>query len=149
MIVGMNFSNRESAMKTEYLKPSPRLELLTSKQKKMQEYWTFEFPKTDDPSAQLSRILTKEEKELGIFLSYYYKKEGALAEKVNLKGEPQFVDAYSGNLVLDFDLVHFNACLAIHEQKREEMSLTFEIDLERGKLKLLGPYWPSREMDEI
>jgi hypothetical protein len=29
------------------------------------------------------------------------------------------------------------------------MKLTFEIDFENEKLKLIGPYWPSREMDEI
>jgi hypothetical protein len=52
-------------------------------------------------------------------------------------------------MILNFDLVHFNACLAIHEQAREEMKITFEIDQEHEKLKLIGAYWPSREMDEI
>ncbi len=115
----------------------------------MQEYWTFNFPKTDDVEDQLIRTLDAERKELGIFLSYYYKKEGALAEKVALKGKPEFKDRYSGKLILNFDLVHFNACLAIHEQAKEEMDITFEIDPQSEKLKLAGAYWPSREMDEI
>ena len=115
----------------------------------MQETWTFDFPKTDTAMAQLIQKLEKEQKELGIFLSYYYKKEGALAEKVALKGEPEFKEDLGGTLVLDFDLVHFNACLAIHEQKREEISVTFEIDPFSEKLKLTGPYWPERGMDEI
>lgn len=115
----------------------------------MQETWLFDFPITDTASEQLIQTLEKEQKELGIFLSYYFKKEGALTEKVRLKGEPEFTDALSGKLVLDFDLVHFNACLAIHEQKRDELNLTFEIDQTNEKLKLVGPYWPERGMDEI
>ena len=115
----------------------------------MQESWTFDFPKTDAATDQLIQTLEREQKELGIFLSYYYKKEGAVAEKVALKTGPEFSDKTNGNFVVDFDLVHFNACLAIHEQKREEMKLTFEIDESNEKLKLSGPYWPEREMDEI
>ncbi|WP_026967145.1 hypothetical protein [Algoriphagus terrigena] len=115
----------------------------------MQETWSFDFPNTDTTPEQLIQTLEKEQKELGIFLSYYFKKEGALAEKVRLKGEPEFADALNGKLVLDFDLVHFNACLAIHEQKRDELKLTFEIDQTNKKLKLVGPYWPERGMDEI
>jgi hypothetical protein len=115
----------------------------------MQETWSFPFPKTDFPKNQLKAILHEQEKELGIFLSYYYKKEGALAENVKLQGEPEFLSSAAGNLFLSFDLVHFNACLAIHEQAKEEMKITFEIDQEEEKLKLIGAYWPSREMDEI
>ena len=115
----------------------------------MQESWSFDFPKTDKSSDQLIETLDKEQKELGIFLSYYYKKEGALAEKVELKDKPRFKDELNGELVLNFDLVHFNACLAIHEQKREEIKIIFEIDPISEKLKLTGPYWPERGMDEI
>jgi hypothetical protein len=115
----------------------------------MQEIWSFDFPKTASIPEQLVRKLEDEERELGIFLSYYYKKEGAVAEKVKLKGKPEFKDELSGKLVLDFDLVHFNACLAIHEQKRGEIEITFEIDPVSEKLKLSGPYWPERGMDEI
>lgn len=115
----------------------------------MQESWSFNFPKTDLPEPQLSRILEAETKEVGIFLSYYYKREGAVAEKVRLKGKPEFADGLSGTLLLDFDLVHFNACLAIHEQKREQMTINFQIDPIQEKLKLIGPYWPERGMDEI
>ncbi|GAA0877217.1 hypothetical protein GCM10009119_01850 [Algoriphagus jejuensis] len=115
----------------------------------MQETWTLDFPKTDALADQLIQTLQNAQKELGIFLSYYYKKEGAVTENVRLKGTPEFGDKFQGNLTLDFDLVHFNACLAIHEQKREEMKLTFEIDQSDEKLKLVGPYWPERGMDEI
>lgn len=115
----------------------------------MQESWTFDFPNTSEPSAQLDLLLKENAKELGIFLSYYYKKEGAVAEKVSLKTKPEFKTQTSGAFTLVFDLVHFNACLAIHEQAREEMTVTFEISPESEKIKLTGAYWPSREMDEI
>jgi hypothetical protein len=115
----------------------------------MQETWTLAFPKTDFPEIQLNEVLYEKEKELGIFLSYYYKKEGAITENVMLKSGPEFESKTTGSMILNFDLVHFNACLAIHEQAREEMKITFEINQEEEKLKLIGAYWPSREMDEI
>lgn len=115
----------------------------------MQETWTFDLPKSQQNEAGLIDLLQTEVKELGIFLSYYFKKEGAVAEKVNLKGKPEFESKFKGNFILEFDLVHFNACLAIHEQAREEMKIRFEIDEADQKVKLIGAYWPSREMDEI
>ena len=115
----------------------------------MMDVWTFDFYPTLNTQEDLERLLAEREKELGIFLSYYYKKEGALAEKVKLKSGPEFNSTKTGFMVLDFDLVHFNACLAIHEQEREEMKIGFEIDRENQKLILTGPYWPERSMDEI
>lgn len=115
----------------------------------MQETWTFDFPKTEAPAKQLEKLLLENEKDLGIFLTYYFKKDGAITEKVKLKGIPEFTSATTGKLTLDFDLVFFNACLAINEQERDEMKMTFEIDELNQKLRLMGAFWPSREMDEI
>jgi len=114
----------------------------------MQETWTLTLPKSKKPTEEeIKQVLTENEKDLGIFLSYYFKKEGALAEKVNLGSEISFKDEASGEFELEFDLVHHNICLAIHDQKRDQMKITFEI--ENDKLNLRGPYWPEREMDEI
>ncbi|PZX54944.1 hypothetical protein [Algoriphagus chordae] len=114
----------------------------------MQETWTLTLPSSEKPtSEELKQVLTENEKDLGIFLSYYYKKDGALAEKVNLGSEINFKDESSGDFELEFDLIHYNACLAIHDQKRDQMKITFEI--ENDKLNLKGAYWPEREMDEI
>lgn len=115
----------------------------------MQETWTFDFPESTEAQTDLIHLIQNQEKDLGIFLSYYYKKEGAVAEKVKLKGVPEFESNTSGSLILAFDLVHFNACLAIHDQAKEEMKISFEIIPDQGKIKLTGAYWPSREMDEI
>ena len=115
----------------------------------MQESWTFDFPKTDSPAKQLENLLLENEKDLGIFLSYYFKKQGAVTEKVKLKGVQEFTSPKTGKFTLDFDLIYFNACLAINEQEREEMIMTFEIDELNQKLKLIGAFWPSRDMDEI
>ena len=115
----------------------------------MQETWTFDFLPKSNPTEDLKRLLTEKEKELGIFVSYYYKKEGAVAEKVKLKSGPEFQSKTIGSMVLEFDLVHFNACLAIHEQAREEMKIRFEIDEVNQKVMFTGPYWPERGMDEI
>jgi hypothetical protein len=114
----------------------------------MQETWTLKLPKSEKAlSDQIEQLLIDKQKELGIFLSYYFKRDGALAEKVDLNSEINFIDQISGNFILEFDLVHFNACLAIHEQKRDQMKITFEIA--EDKLNLKGPYWPERGMDEI
>ena len=114
----------------------------------MQETWNFILTNSDKYNLdELKQVLKENQKELGIFLSYYFKKEGALAEKVDLASEISFKDENSGDFELEFDLIHYNACLAIHDQKRDSMKITFEI--EEDKLHLKGPYWPERGMDEI
>jgi hypothetical protein len=110
----------------------------------MQEKWTFKFDEEN-----IENLLSKEARDLGIFLSYYFKKEGAVAEKVSLKGQVEFQTKVSGNLVLEFDLVHFNACLAIHEQKRDQIKVNFLIDEINREMTLIGPFWPERDGDEI
>jgi hypothetical protein len=115
----------------------------------MQETWTFDFPFTISSKEDLKSLLIEKEKDLGIFLSYYYKKEGAVAEKVILKSDVNFATETTGSFDLEFVLAYFNACLAINEQAREEMKIAFEIDSKTKKIKLIGAFWPSREMDEI
>ncbi len=114
----------------------------------MQETWTLKLPKSEKPtSEEINQVLTENVKDLGIFLSYYFKKDGALAEQVNLGSAINFKGQTTGDFILEFDLVHFNACLAIHNQKRDQMKISFEIV--DDNLNLKGPYWPEREMDEI
>lgn len=118
----------------------------------MQESWEFKLPKKtiEQRSENFIRsILEDNKKELGIFLSYYYKREGAVAENVIMEGSIDFITTLTGKFTVVFDLVHFNACLNIHEQKKEKMDLDFEIKREKSILHLKGPYWPEREMDEI
>ena len=82
----------------------------------MQETWKFSLNPQDQPKNPeiiLREVLDTNERDLGIFLSYYFKKEGAVAEKVKLKGKIEFLNDLKGKLMLDFDLVHFNACLNI------------------------------------
>jgi len=114
----------------------------------MQETWTFDYdyPLEDIP---LENFLNSKSKELGIFLSYYFKKEGAVAERAFLKGKPKFSTSNSGLLILGFDLVYFNACLAIHEKEKSEMELNFQLNEQKKTLELKGAYWPERGMDEI
>lgn len=117
----------------------------------MQETWNFEV----DPSTKsnlkksIDELIQAEAKDLGIFLSYYFKKEGAIAEKVSLGSPITFSSDHTGEFKLEFDLVHFNACLAINEQKRDVIDIKFEYDSDFKNLKLTGPYWPERGMDEI
>ncbi|MFC5623551.1 hypothetical protein [Algoriphagus winogradskyi] len=114
----------------------------------MQESWTLTLPSSEKPtSEELKKVLRENQKDLGIFLSYYFRKEGAHTEKVDLASDINFQDEISGDFELEFDLIHYNACLAIHDQKRESMKITFEI--EGVNMNLKGPYWPEREMDEI
>ena len=117
----------------------------------MQITWELDLKKStkNAPSEQLTDILSSESKELGIFLSYYFKKDGAVAENVSLVDIPNFENENSGKLRLAFDLVYFNACLAIHEQNRESILIDFNIDEKDGNLILKGPDWPDRGLDDI
>lgn len=114
----------------------------------MQETWTFQCG-DNCKQTELEEILAKGEKELGIFLSHYFKKQGAIAEKVRLKGKIDFTGHLSGMFVLDFDLIYFNACLNIHEKERDSMKIDFVIDPSSNELTLKGEYWPEREADEL
>ena len=115
----------------------------------MQESWTFDFP-FDTPSSEAwSWLIQTQQRDLGIFLSYYYKRQGAVVEKVQLTTAPQLDSQNSGTLCLGFELVYFNACQDLHETQAEEMKLSFQFDAAKKTLNLLGAYWPSREPDEI
>jgi len=114
----------------------------------MQETWTFDYSDSLDLK-ELSDFLIARSKDLGIFLSYYYKREGALAENVDIKTNLIFETQTSGNFTLEFDLIHFNACLAIDEKERSEMKIKFELNPDTNQLILTGAYWPERGMDEI
>ncbi|WP_304516992.1 hypothetical protein [Cecembia rubra] len=118
----------------------------------MQESWKLRIDEHTGPTytkASLLQLLESNTKELGIFLSYYFKKQGAVAENVTLSNPPVFTEKLTGKLQVEFDLVFFNACLNIHENEKEQMELTFKIIPEDAQLILTGPYWPEREMDEI
>jgi hypothetical protein len=115
----------------------------------MQESWTFDFP-FDTPSSEAwSWLIQTKQRELGIFLSYYYKRQGAVVEKVKMMTAPQLDSPDSGTLCLGFELVYFNACQDLHETQSEEMKLSFQFDPGKKLLNLVGAYWPSREPDEI
>ena len=115
----------------------------------MQESWTFDFPFDRPSSDRWSWLILNQQRELGIFLSYYYKRQGAVVEKVQLKTAPQLDSQNSGTLCLSFELVYFNACQGLHQTQTEEMKLSFQFDADNKTLNLLGAYWPSREPDEI
>ena len=114
----------------------------------MQESWTFDFP-FDTPSSEAwSWLVQTQQRDLGIFLSYYYKRQGAVVEKVQFK-TTQLDSKNSGTLCLSFELVYFNACQDLYETQAEEMKLSFQFDAAKKTLNLLGAYWPTREPDEI
>ena len=115
----------------------------------MQESWTFDFPFERPTSEAWSWLIQTQQRELGIFLSYSYKRQGAVVEKVRLGTAPQQDSPDSGTLSLGFELVYFNACQDLHETQAEEMNLSYQFDAAKKTLNLLGAYWPSREPDEI
>uniref|UniRef100_UPI0040477894 hypothetical protein n=1 Tax=Algoriphagus sp. TaxID=1872435 RepID=UPI0040477894 len=115
----------------------------------MQESWTFDYPFETPSSEAWSWFIQTQQRDLGIFLSYYYKRQGAVVEKVQLKTSPQLDSQSSGTLCLGFELVYFNACQDLHETQSDEMKLNFQFDADKKILNLDGPYWTVREMDEI
>ena len=81
----------------------------------MQESWTFEFPFDKLTSEAWSWLIQTQQRDLGIFLSYYYKRQGAVVEKVQLMTFPQLDSQDTGTLSLRFEFVYFNACQDLHE----------------------------------
>ena len=115
----------------------------------MQESWSFELPNCTTLQDGINAVLQLKQIELGIFLSYYYKKGGAVVEKVSQTSEIQFTSPISGSLTVAFDLIYFNACRDIHQQERGEMELQVTLDEEKKILRLQGEFWPTRDGDEI
>lgn len=118
----------------------------------MQETWKFNITTSygkESLESLIQEVILENQKDMGIFLSYYYKKEGAVTENVQLNGSINFLEVNQGDFLVDFELIHFNACLNIHEQNKEKMKIEFKIDQDSNELILTGPYWPEREMDEI
>ena len=70
----------------------------------MKESWSFELPKCTTLPEGLEVVMQLKQIELGIFLSYYYKKGGAVVEKVSQASETQFTSHISGTLSVAFDL---------------------------------------------
>jgi hypothetical protein len=118
----------------------------------MQESWEFDFKPSDGQpiTVGLGDLIEKKSKEVGIYLSYYYRGEGGLVEQVALKDDMVFKSPTTGSLKVNFYVIYYNACLNIHsEDNKDEMTLHFEIDTNREKVKFTGPHWPQREPDEI
>jgi hypothetical protein len=115
----------------------------------MQESWSFELPNCTSLPEGLEAVMQLKQIELGIFLSYYFKKGGAVVEKVSQASETQFTSLVSGTLRVAFDLIYFNACRDIHLQERGEMELRVHWDEGKRILRLQGEYWPTRDGDEI
>lgn len=118
----------------------------------MQETWTFQLSKElggEPPERIVEKIISKEKKDFGIFLSYYFRKEGAVVENVAYKSHAVDNTSLKGNVIVSFDLIHYNACLNIHEQGKEDMTLSYQIDTDSKSIEFTGPYWPEREMDDI
>jgi hypothetical protein len=115
----------------------------------MQESWSFELPNCTTLPEGLEAVMQQKQIELGVFLSYYYKKEGAVVENVSQASEIQFTSPISGLLTVAFDLIYFNACRDIHQQERGEMEFQVTWDEEKKILRLQGEFWPTRDGDEI
>lgn len=118
----------------------------------MQETWIFDLQQTDeeprDYAVVLPNLIRQKSKEMGIFLSYYFRNEGGLVEEVQLK-DISFTNSTSGELKVDFKVIHYNACLNINSNDKEEMDLNFIFIPSEGIVKLTGPFWPQREPDGI
>ena len=115
----------------------------------MQESWNFELPNCTTLPEGLEAVMQLKQIELGIFLSYYYKKGGAVVEKISQASETQFTSPVSVTLRVAFDLIYFNACQDMNKQERGEMELQINWDEEKRILRLQGEYWPTRDGDEI
>ncbi len=116
----------------------------------MQEIWSFPITESDldlPSQKRVIQLVERNSKELAIMISYYYKSEGALAEQIRIANDPIFSSENIGSVTLVFNLIHFNACLNIHEQAKEEIKIEFQFNPDQVIFK--GPYIADRGMDEI
>jgi hypothetical protein len=98
---------------------------------------------------EIRKAVQENTQTLGIFLSYYTRIDGAIAENVQLGGSVAFDNDLSGSFILDFDKVFHNACLNIHEQEKDKLKIEFRVLPGDAKINLTGPFWPERMTDDI
>ncbi|MDN3690371.1 hypothetical protein [Cyclobacterium jeungdonense] len=118
----------------------------------MQEKWVFDWKeqdKKDNLKESFDSLFSQKAKELGIFLSYYTRSEGAVAENVHLLEMEELLSPQEGLLWLGFQKVFYNACLNIDETDPDKMQVRYLINPSKGKLVLTGPDVPEREPDEL
>lgn len=117
----------------------------------MQETWNFEIAQQKEliNDQTIQNLIRDNAKELEIFLSYYFKKDGAIVEQVSLCSPVEFIGLNKGKFRLKFHLIHFNACLAIHDQKFDELEIVFEFNSKTNNISLSPPHRIERGMDEI
>lgn len=118
----------------------------------MQEKWVFDWQEQDKKGnlkESFDSLFSENAKELAIFLSYYTRSEGAIAENVRLLEMEEPLSPQEGSLWLGFQKVFYNACLNIHETDPDKMLVRYLIDPSEGKLVLTGPDVPEREPDEL
>ena len=122
---------------------------------KMKESCQFQIPlkngkwNEEEFKDSIIQLLVRYKKELGIMLSYYYKDVGGLVEEVKLDSQITFTSPTSGYFKVSFDVVHFNACLDIHQLNQDCMILHMDLISHTNNIKITGPLWPEREPDEI
>lgn len=120
----------------------------------MQETWKFVNLKAPEAGKStlnqwLKDVLDKHSREMGIFLSYYFREDGAVVEDVRLILPNSGLTERTGSIAVSFQLVHFNACLNIHDSNPEKLLLSYELSVDGTKLLLTGPYWPEREPEDL
>jgi hypothetical protein len=118
----------------------------------MRETWVFDWPENSQEQGLKSAfetLFSEKKTEVGIFLSYYTRSTGAIAENVRLLDVIAAEPFLKGSLWLGFHKVYYNACLNIHESDPEKIRLDFTADRLTGKLILTGPDIPEREPDEL
>lgn len=99
--------------------------------------------------ASVIQLLDSHKKELAICLSYYYKSEGGLVEDLRLDGNLTVTSPTTGYFQVSFNVVHFNACLDIHQLNKDFLVLHMNLMADTNKIKISGPLWPERDPDEI
>ncbi|MCH7400253.1 hypothetical protein ACFOUP_07175 [Belliella kenyensis] len=116
----------------------------------MQEVWTFgidpkeEFKTNED---LIKKQVELNQKELGIMLSYYYKSQGAVVEQVKFISTMASMEDNTAKVMLGFAVIHFNACLNIHDQKQERIEI--QVKVVENEITFIGPEIMERGMDEI
>ncbi|MCH7409425.1 hypothetical protein MM239_08470 [Belliella sp. DSM 111904] len=116
----------------------------------MQEIWTFEINNKSEFESNEDLIKKQVEinqKELGIMLSYYYKPQGAVVEQVKFISTIVSKADNTAKIILGFVVVHFNACLNIHDQNQERIEMTVKVT--ENEITFRGPEILERGMDEI
>jgi len=99
-----------------------------------------------DKIALLTDVIQSQGAQIAFMLQLYYSRE-KVSKVMVAPGTITFTSPTSVTLKLEYVMEEFNACSAIDTEKKEQMTVSAELNIKESLFNLKGEYWAERDPD--